>query len=1008
MPGRRSLGLTLSVWLAFACCAIAGGIFVWSDVRGSSELEVRSASPQDAIELTADWSQEWKTETEYVGLFRGHCELLQGNRSYSADKMVIWSRDVKENDQRVQTLVVYLEENVSLNDGETIRSESSALIELESLSGVTLTVRARQTDQSAMDDPVYSRASKRRQVGKRGQLRPAQFTVENAPNSTWQSVPLASPQALRRVRVFPRSSLPFDVESRELTNRTPPEQVTSITGGVTIHIYGLTVDQIGELGPISLSADRALIWTDAHEGTTFSEDNDLPLGSKYQVYLEGNIVVRQGDNVVTADQAYYDAQEDRALVLNADLRSFVPMLGATVRIRADRLRQNSESSFHARNAWITASEYGKPGYRLQASDVYLDQRPENIFGYSRPAIVNPETGQLETPTNTWVTAIDTRMYVDDIPVFDSPYFSGSPEDISTPLTGVLFQQDRIFGTQLLTKWDAFRLFSIDRPENVRWNLSLNYLSNRGPSGGTDGSYEGVDPWGNPFQGMGLASYINDSGDDNLGFDRRALVPPDTNRGRFTWRHKSYLGPGTTLLGEIGYISDRNYLEQYYEPEFDRGKDQETLGYLKHQEDNWAWSILARPQTNPFEYNTQWLPRGDITVLNEPLLNSVLNWSMHSSVGYASLNNVQLPTSPNDLFTPLPYYNAGQGVMAMTRHEVDAPFNIGALKISPYVLGDASYWGDSFNNDSVARLYGRTGLRASLMAWKAMPWVQSDFFNLNGLAHKMVFNADYGIAGSTEPLSSISQWNEFDDNSQERFRERLLVNTFGGVLPAQYDPRFYAVRSAAATSVSAPYNELVDTQHMLALGWSQRLQTKSGPPDQLRLKDWMTLDLGVNYYPAANRDNFGQDFGLFSSRYAWHVGDRTSILANSLYDFFSGGQELWNIGVLSQRSFRGSVYVGVRQVRGGPLDSQIATMSYSYVMTPDKWLTTMTTAFDLAEHRNAGQAFTLTRIGADFLIHLGFNYDASKNNVGATISVEPRFGSLNTGIPQFNSLSGVNR
>lgn len=1007
MPGRRSLGILSGLWLACALGVVVGMLAV-RNLRGQlSEVESITVAAHDAIELSADWSQEWKSGDEFIGVFRGHCEIVQGGLRYSADKMVISSREDDSSSTRLQSLTVYLEDRVVIDDGQSTRPETSATVELQSDSGVTLTVRGRQLDHPAEDDALYRRALKRRRGSSRASLQPTQFTVEDDTGPVWQSVPLGSPQGSRRVRVFPRSALPFDVDSRKLTNRTPPERVTIISGGVTV-----LIDGFGSFGTIDLSADRVIIWTDAAD-EDFAIESDLSPDAKYQVYLEGNIVVRQGDNEVTADRGFYDVRDNRALVLNADLRSFFPSLGATVRVHADRLRQFSEQMYQAQNAWISTSEYGKPGYRLQAGEVTLQQLPGTLFGEEEPARVDPRSGQLLPPTHPWITATNTTVFVDDVPVFFSPYFSGTGEEMQIPLQSASFQQDRIFGTQLRTKWDAFQLFGLDRPEGVVWNLDANYLSYRGPMFGTDGTYQGVDGFGNPYFGRGLASYVHDDGLDNLGFDRRTLIPASNDRGRFLMQHRSFLSPDTIFQGEIGYVSDRNYLEQYYEREFDTGKDQETLGYLKHDADNWSWSVLARPQTNPFEYNTQWLPRGDIYALGEPLLNSALNWSMHSSIGYASLNAVQPPTDPNDLFSPLPYYISGSGLVAQTRHEVTAPFNVGALKIVPYAMGEAAYWGDSFTNNDVSRLYGRAGLRASLLVWRSMPYVQNEFFNLNGLAHKMVFTADYGLAGSTQPLSAISQWNEFDDNSQERFRERLLVDTFGGTLPPQFDPRFYAVRSAAATSVTAPYNELVDTQNMLALGWNQRLQTKVGPPDRQRLKDWMTFDLGINMYPAANRDNFGQNFGLFSSRYAWNVGDRTTILANSLYDFFDGGQQLWNLGVLSQRSYRGSAYLGVRQIRGSTLDSEILTASYSYVMTPDKWISTMTTAYDLAEACNRGQAFTITRVGADFLFHLGMNYDASKNNVGFTFSIEPKFGKSNAGVPtagmpQFGSLIGPNQ
>lgn len=1007
MPGIRSPGLVVGLWLTCAAGALFGTIAV-RDARAKNDHMIAATAAEDAVEITADWSQEWKSGDDYVGVFRGHCRLNQGTRQWTANRMVVWSGESSEGEQRVQKLTVYLEDRVEITEEESVRQASVATAELYSRGGVTLTVRGRQLDHAAEDDALFRRALNRRTAPPRGQLKQTQFTVENESGPMWQSVPLPSPGGVRSIRIFQRSALPFDVDSRKLTNREPPEQVTIVSGGVTILISGLSVEQFGDLGTIDLSADRAIVWTDALSGDGPPTVIDQSSDSKCQVYLEGNIVIRQGDNVVRAERAYYDARANQALVLNAELQAFFPLLGSAVRLRAERLRQHPDQSYHAQNAWVTTSQYGKPGYRVEATDIFVEQRPVNLFGGQTAPQIDPVTGEQIIATQPWTTVLNSRLYLDDVPVFYLPYATGTPEDITTPLQAAAFQQDQIFGSQFLTKWDSFSLLGMNRPEGVRWYTDLNYYSQRGPSIGTDGAYESVDAWGNPIQGGFLASYIYDHGDDNLGLDRRSLTPSDDHRGRINVRHRTFFSLDTIFQGELGFVSDRNYLEQYYESEFDRGKDQETLGYLKHTDENWAGSLLIRPQVNPFEYNTQWLPRGDIYALGEPLGDSILNWSMHSSIGYASLNNVQRPSDPNDILSPLPFYQAGEGAVAMSRQELAAPFNAGALKITPYALGEAASWGDSFTNESRGRLYGRTGVRASLMAQRIMPYVQSDLFNLNGLAHKMVFSANYAVAGATESLNQISQWNEFDDDAQERFRERLLTNTFAGTLPPWFDPRNYAVRSAAATSVTAPYHELVANQHVLALGWNHRLQTKVGPPDRLRLKDWMTLDLGANFYPAANRDNFGEDFGLLSARYAWNVGDRTTLLANTLNDTFDGGQQIWNLGVLTQRSYRGSLYVGLRQIRGASLDSEILTASYSYVMTPDKWVSTMFTAYDLAENRNRGQSLTVTRIGESFLFHVGVNFDASKDNVGFSFSVEPKFGPYNYLLPAAGSLMGINQ
>jgi hypothetical protein len=359
----------------------------------------------------------------------------------------------------------------------------------------------------------------------------------------------------------------------------------------------------------------------------------------------------------------------------------------------------------------------------------------------------------------------------------------------------------------------------------------------------------------------------------------------------------------------------------------------------------------------------------------------------------------------DPFSPLPFFPAVEGTVAMTRHELDLPLNIGPVNVVPYVLGEAAHWQEDFTGDELTRLYGSAGVRGSVLFWKVRPELRSAILGLNGLSHKMVFDFDYYIAESDESLGAIPQYNEFDDDAQERFRERFLLLAFGGVLPPMFDPRFYAVRSGAGRSVTAPYHELVDDQHVLRVGWRHRWQTKVGPPDRPRIKDWMTLDLEASWFPNADRDNFGEDFGLLGARYAWYVGERTTLLADALYDVFDPAQELWSVGILTQRSTRGSLYVGVRQVRAGAVDSQLLAASYSYAMSP-KWVSTFGTSFDFVEGVDRGQSFTLTRIGEYALLHLGMGYDRSRNNFGLGLSVEPRLGSLRETSTQLSSLLGI--
>jgi hypothetical protein len=343
-----------------------------------------------------------------------------------------------------------------------------------------------------------------------------------------------------------------------------------------------------------------------------------------------------------------------------------------------------------------------------------------------------------------------------------------------------------------------------------------------------------------------------------------------------------------------------------------------------------------------------------------------------------------------------------GAVLMSRHELDAPFSLGPLHVVPYVRGEAAFWDEGFQSETIDRFVGTGGVRGSLMFWRAFPNVYSELFNLNGLAHKHTLEADFSVTDSSRGLGSIPQYNEFDENAQERFRNRLIVNTYNGFLPPQFEPRFYAVRTGAGQYVTVPYHELVDDQQVLRLAWRHQLQTKVGPPERLRIKDWMTLDLEASYFPKPDRDNFGQEFGLLGAFYRWNLSDQTTLVASAQGDLFDNAQQLYSIGYILGRTTRGSLYIGLRQLTGQALDSRIVNISASYTMSP-KWITTLSTGFDIAEARNIGQSMTITRVGSDFLVHIGANFDASKNNAGITFAIEPRLGVLGSRLTRLGSL-----
>lgn len=968
-----------------------------------AETLIEGPTSRDPISLSADFAHEWDENQVHITVMRGHCRVIQGEATLQAQKMVVWQTPADAQFHRVS---VYLEGDARLELPGQSLSQPSLYLDLMTHEDVTSDIRRRFAQPADIEDAVYQRGLTRKNALTRGLLQQTQLVIpgeaDEGPEFGSLHVPPAPDTAMRRIRIFPRSAVSFTFHSFKSTTTTPAEQVWVLTGGVN-----LLIDGIEEFGTIDLAAEQMVIWTQTTADGDLTGETLQTRDAPFQVYLEGDIEIRQGNNVARMTQAFYDAREDRGLWLNAELKASLPQLQGNIRVRADRIRQLSQKSFHAQNAWTTTSEFGKPGYRVQASDIFLEHRYTTPWvGLGTPS-VDPVTGAPVVEEVPWITSLNNAFIVEDVPLVFAPYLSSPADDPNIPLNGLTVEQDSVFGSQIRTSWDMFKLFGRETPADVKWNLQGDFLSKRGPAIGTNGEYRGFGMFGMPgsYAGKGAAYYIYDDGSDNLGMDRRSLNPPDRSRGRVLLRHRQDLPYSMELFGEIGYLSDRNFLEQYYETEFDRDKDYESLLGVQQQYDNRAWSIMTRGQVNEFETTTEWYPRGDLYMLGEPLLNGLLTWTSHSYAGLASLEPSANPTDPRDVFTPLPYVADVGGGIFSTRNELDMPLSLGALRIVPFIWSESSFWNDDFSGDSIQRYVGSAGVRSSLLMSKVIPDIYSRVFNLNGLAHKMVFDAEYAWTDASRGLSDIPQYNEFDDNAQERFRQRLVTNTFGGTLPTTFDPRNFAVRTGAGSSVTAPWHELVDDQQVLRMGWRHRLQTKVGPPEELRIKDWMTLDLEAAYFPNPARDNFGEKLGLLSARYRWLIGDRTSILANAYYDLFDDSQQLWNTGLVSQRSTRGSIYVGLRQIKGAALDSQIVTASYSYAMSP-KWISSVGTAYDLSEERNRGQSLTITRVGESFLWHIGASFDASKDNAGIGISVEPKFGRFDASSTKLSNLLGT--
>jgi hypothetical protein len=1000
-------------------------------------VDISPPTPElaEPISARAESARTWQEGEYEVWLLHGDCELRQGKLVARCRDAVLWIDRAQPLVDEPSHVIAYLETDVWMHEvGESrVGQAPRPLTEMnfgKSWLGRFNTTGPVQVDtDGAMTElgdrpPVYARGVEALGWHARNAVQTAQFTQSPTPGFERLPAPVPSGEVLpnpaatmtlptaRQVSIIPRSS-----QLQTYPGSTPNETIVAITGGVRVVVSGIEglPDPAGvpilPTGVVMIEADRVVAWTDAAAFNIAGGEGAGGAGSgRWEIYLEGNIVFREGERVIYADRLYYQVNEDRGTILSAEMLTAVPGYEGLLRLKADVIEQLDAQNFQAHGAALTSSRLGVPRYWLQSENMtlQLQERVERDLLTGQP-LVDTQTGDVATDTSVMVTSRNNFIYLGGVPIF---YWPVAVTDATKPtfyVDRVRLNNDNVFGSQVFVQWDTYQVFGIRPIDGTRWSFSTDYLSERGPAAGTQFTYNRdqflfhtgetygrFDAWG-----------IEEEGLDNLGSDRRTLFPEADPRGRVLWLHRQKFPTGWQFTAEAGLISDRNFLEQYYEREWDENKDQSTGIELKHFNQNATWSITADARLNDFFTQTERLPRFDHFLVGQSVFGT-LTWHGHSLVGYEKLRTAVAPSpiNPSEVakFNPLawekfdpmnPLDQTREGLRAATRQEFDWPIQLGSLKVVPYVLGEAAHWSEDLDGNEVTRYYGQTGVRASIPLWRADPMVQNTLFNLNGLAHKIVLDGEYAYADAEENLDVFPLYDPVDDDANEHFRRRLYFNTFGGpaVLglpntPIQFDERYFAFRSGMQSWVTAPSLEIVDDLTYARVGVRQRWQTKRGLPGQERIVDWIVLDVEGTYFPEADRDNFGADVGLANYDFRWHVGDRLTLLSDGFADFFGQGLRTFSAGATISRPERGNAYLGFRSLEG-PISGNILVGSFSYRMT-EKWIATGGASFDFGNTGTIGQSFHLTRVGESALVRVGFNYDASRDNFGINLAIEPRF------------------
>ncbi len=961
----------------------------------------------DQIKVIAPQGHTWIEGTDRVLFIEAPCQIVHGDsKTIQAERCVLWYSAIADLPSRRVT--VYAEGTFGKNahDHQEYRHRLLRHFVTSRPVQVDFSVTSHEPKNASA---FYRRAKIAREPTSDGDVKLAQFNSPspnipsgferngptfNAPQSLPYSAVTPQTSGGRRIKIVPRSSVPLNATWIPSPDGT--DMVGILDSGANIVISGVPM-----LGTIDISTDRMVIWTNAEGGqlSLNAPEQGVPTQAPMEFYMEGNIVFRTGNRVIYANSMYYDVRAERGVILDAELLSDLPQYQGVVRLKADILQQVGPGQFHAYDAAFTSSRLGIPKYWFQAESLTIQDKTTPLFdAQSGSPLLDPQTGTQAQGHERQVEAKNNYVFLGGIPVMYWPRFSTDLANPKTIFRRVRFGRDDVFGTRLGVGVDVKQAIGVaDRAPGVDWIAGVDYLSKRGWGGGTTLEYE-LDKWlgiNGPARGYLDVWGIHDTGLDNLGADRRALPPEETDRGRVFWQHRQRLSNGVQISGEVGYISDRNFLEQYYEHEWDQWKDEATGIELKFLGGNSSWNLATDLRLNDFFTQTEWLPRFDQYQLGQSAFQDRATWYGHSQIAYAKMKPAETPLDPSEvaIFNPLPYDAELEGIRAGGRHEIDVPMQLGAFKVVPYALGEVMHWGEDLDGEDNTRLYGQAGVRANLPMWRVDPTVKSTLWNLNGMAHKVIFESEFLWADASDDIDEFALYDPIDDDANEHFRRRLVDNTFGGlpfvddVIPFRFDPRSYAIRSGMQSSVTGP-TEIAEDLMLLRLGARQRWQTKRGPSNRSRVVDWMSLDTELTIFPKSDRDNFGETVGMINYDWRWHLGDRLTLMSDGFVDTFSDGLRIFTFGGYISRPERGSVFLGIRSIEG-PISSNVVNAAVNYRLS-EKWLANVGTSIDFGPAGNIGQRFELTRIGESFLTTVGANIDESRDNVGFGFVIEPRF------------------
>jgi hypothetical protein len=947
-----------------------------------------SQLPTDSLQMTGSRALLWSQETSNIIELHGPVTIELDHTHLSADDAVIWITAAPNGLLNEQHVEIALIGNAELRQGSVRRTDRTLWV-TAAVTG-SLRLNGPRSNIDGHSSPLYAQALELRQ-GRTAHI--SSLAPSSVPERRWSDFPAtrsrsSQPATLPTTR--PKQVFEFNNEQFRHMTSSDGHIAVVLTGGVTCRYRGPKNDLL------EFIANDGVLFTDL---TTLAnvnrghEQKNLVADHVIAGYFEGDVqlYVTPADETkhemrMQAERVYYEFRTDRAVLTDVvfhtvDLKKNIPVF-----IRADMMHQLSQGEFTTGHVELTTSAFANPSYSLAASTAYI--RAEG-------------TGDPVTGDRVNFTADNALFKVWGLPVFYMPVAGGTMTSRGGPLRNISISDEGDYGYSGRTEWGLFESLGKTPPKDLDASYRMDYFEKRGPAGGFDAKYDGGfvsettrDPLN--FTGELHAYFADDRGIDNLGGARPFVDPPEAFRGRAYIEHQTFFPDDWQAQFRFGYVSDANFLTQWFSDEFRDNLPINESIYLKHQHNSEVFTLLGEDQPNDIITSSESaqeqreidrLPEIGYHRVGDSVGDDRLTFfsdntvsALHFAASGASL--AQQGFTPTGLVSPgIPSY-AYTGDPGDTtyrgdfRQEIDWPISAGPFKLVPYAFGRYTAYSQGVNptlplptvraipttpivsSSDRNRVMSGACIKLTTSFWKVDDTAESDLFDIHRIRHVIEPEVDLFTSAQT-----------IDQN-------RLFI----------YDESVDAINDVQAAQISL----------------RQRWQTKRGGPGKWRSVDFFTLNVHADLF--ANQPDQRVldpiDFrGLYFSSLPetsiprnsvnadalWRISDTTAVLADCSENLDRERLATASIGFAVQRDTRLSYFIGTRYI--ADLHSNITTFEASYQLSRSYDLS-VAESFDFGQSQNVLYSIVLTRKFDRFQAGIRVFYDQTLNQNGVSFEFAP--------------------